>query len=75
MSVIEVSLKARGPIATTGMPSIVSGITIEVVVTPFFNPVIITSPLISLYIKILFKTFPPFLLLTTKKESKTLNAL
>ena len=75
MSVIEVSLKARGPIATTGMPSIVSGITIEVVVTLFFNPVIITSQLISLYIKILFKTFPPFFNYATKKETKALNTL
>ena len=60
MSVIEVDLKAFGPIHITGMPSIVSGITIEVVTTPSFKPVIITSPLISLYLKILFKFIPPF---------------
>lgn len=75
MAVIEVDLKAFGPIATTGLPFIVSGITIDVSDTPFFKPVIITSQLFSVYLKILFKSFPPFWLLTTKKESKALNAL
>ena len=75
MSVIEVNSKAFAPIAVTGMPSIVSGITIDVSDTPSFKPVIITSPLFSVYLKILFKPFPPFLLLTTKKESEALNVL
>ena len=61
MSIIEVKLKASGPISTTGMPSIVSGITIEVVATPFCNPVIAISLLIILYLKILFKDPNPFL--------------
>ena len=75
MSTIEVDLKAFVPIAVTGMPSIVSGITIDASATPSFKPVIITSPLFSVYLKILFKTFPPFLLLTTKKEPEALKVL
>ena len=60
MSVIEVDLKASGPISTTGMPLIVSGIKIEVLVKALCNPVIIISPLFSVYLKILLKAFPPF---------------
>ena len=73
MSTIEVDLKAFVPIAVTGMPSIVSGITIDASATSSFKPVIITLPLFSLYLKILFKLFPPFLLLTTKKSPKHLR--
>lgn len=61
MSTIEVDLKAFVPIAVTGMPSIVSGITIDVSDTPAFKLVIIISPLISLYIKILSKAPNSFL--------------
>ena len=75
MSVIEVNSKAFAPIAVTGMPFIVSGITIDVSDTPFFKPVIIIPPPCSEYLKILSVIFPPFLLLTTKKEVKALNAL
>ena len=60
MSTIEVDLKAFAPIAVTGMPSIVSGITIDVSDMPSFKPVIITSALFSVKLKILFKQFPPF---------------
>ena len=75
MSTIEVDLKAFVPIAVTGMPSIVSDIIIDVSDTPSFKPVIITSPLFSVKLKILFKQFPPFFNYATKKETKALNTL
>lgn len=75
MSTIEVSLKARAPIATTGMPSIVSGITIDVSDTPAFKLVIIISPPCSEYLKILSVVFPPFFDYATKKETKALKVL
>lgn len=73
--VIEVDSKAFAPIAVTGMPFIVSGITIDVSDTPSFKPVIIISPLYSEYLKILSVVFPPFFDYATKKEAKALNAL
>ena len=73
--VIEVDSKAFAPIAVTGMPFIVSGITIDVSDTPSFKPVIIISPLYSEYLKILSVVFPPFFDYATKKETKALNAL
>lgn len=61
MSVIEVDLKVSGSISTTGMPSIVSGISTAVSAAPSCNPVIAISSFIILYLKILFKYPNPFL--------------
>ena len=71
MSVIEVDLKASDSISTTGMPSIVSGISIAVSAAPSCNPVIVISPFFSTYKKILSIFIPPFEFLHKKRVQST----
>ena len=71
MSVIEVDLKVSGAISTTGMPSIVSGISIAVSAAPSCNPDIVISPFFSTYKKILSIFIPPFEFFTQKRVQST----